>query len=154
MSHQIEAESLLYNMEMFCNILVPVKGWKKAKNAIIGNFCHIFCHFSPPYRHQNITKHLHVVEEALSFDLVGHMWKLVEKWLQKWAKCETTSNFNTASTCVCSRTEIFGTLTEWVCLLWPDNIVRYTDSPQRLLQYFDTLWQYLPVTFPQVYVSN
>ena len=80
-------------------------------------------------------KHLHIVEEALSFDLAGHMWKSVEKWLQKWAKCETTSNFNTASTLVCSRTEIFGTLTEWVCLLWPDNIVRYTDSPLTILRH-------------------
>ena len=40
----------------FCNVLVPVRGWKKAKNTIISNFYHIFCCFSPPYMHQNITK--------------------------------------------------------------------------------------------------
>ena len=29
----------------------------------------------------------------------------------------------------------FGTLTEWVCLLWPDNIVRYTDSSLTILRH-------------------
>ena len=42
-----------------------------AKNVPkIANVC-IFCHF-------------YVVEEVLSFDLVGHMWKLVKNWLQEW----------------------------------------------------------------------
>ena len=53
-----------------------------------------FAVFHPLTGTKSLQKHLHVIEEALSFDLVGHMWKLVEKWLQKWAKCETTSNFN------------------------------------------------------------
>ena len=115
----------------FCNVLVPVRGWKTAKNMTKIANDSIFCLFSPPYRHQNITKTSPCCRGGSKLHLVGHMWKLVEKWFQKWAKCKTTSNFNTASTstCLCSRIEIFGTLKEWVCLLWPHNIVRYTDSP-------------------------
>ena len=33
----------------------------------------------------------YVVEEIISFDLVGLRWKSVKNWLQKWAKCEATT---------------------------------------------------------------
>ena len=63
----------------FCNVLVAVRGWKKAKNAIISNFCHgFFAIFHPITGTKTLQKHLHVVEEALSFDFVGHMWN----WLR------------------------------------------------------------------------
>ena len=87
----------------FCNVLVPVRGWKMAKNVTKIANNGIFAIFYPLTATKTLQKHLHVVEEALSFNLVGHMWKSVEKWLQKWAKCETTSNFNIVSTRVCGR---------------------------------------------------
>ena len=31
-----------------------------------------------------LPNHFYFVEEVLSFDFVGHMWKLVKNWLQKW----------------------------------------------------------------------
>ena len=52
MTHQIEAESLLYNMAIFIMF---------------------FAVFHPLTGTKTLQKHLHVVEEALSFDLVGHM---------------------------------------------------------------------------------
>ena len=51
---------------------------KRQKNAVIGNFCHVFCHFSPPYRHKTLQKFLHVVEEALSFN----WWVICENRLR------------------------------------------------------------------------
>ena len=87
----------------FCNVLVPIRGekwqktWRKLPTTVF------FAFFHPLTGTKTLQKHFHVVEEALSFNLVGHMWKSVEKWLQKWPKCETTSNLNIVSTCVCGR---------------------------------------------------
>ena len=45
MTHQIEAKNLLYKKKYFGDILLPVRGLKMAKNADVGNFWHLFCHF-------------------------------------------------------------------------------------------------------------
>ena len=86
----------------------------------------IVCYFLPFIRIQALQTNLFVVEEVLSFDLMGHIWKLVKKRLQKWAKCEAALNFNIVSTCICWQNWLYecGTLTGWEWMLWPDN--RYT----------------------------
>ena len=38
----------------------------------------IFCHFRPLTGIKTLQKHFYLVEEVLSFDLVGHMWKSVK----------------------------------------------------------------------------
>ena len=42
-----------------------------------------FCHFAI----KTLQKYFYLVEEILSFDLVGHMWKLVKNLFQKCIFC-------------------------------------------------------------------
>ena len=44
-----------------------------AKNANVGNFWHVFAIFKPLTGSKTLQKHFHLVEEVLSFNLVGHM---------------------------------------------------------------------------------
>ena len=44
-----------------------------AKNADISNFWHILAIFKPLTGSKTLQKHFYLVEEVLSFDLVGHM---------------------------------------------------------------------------------
>ena len=44
-----------------------------AKYADVGNFWHVFCHFSPLTGNKTSPNSFFLVEEVLSFDLVGHM---------------------------------------------------------------------------------
>ena len=43
-----------------------------------------FAIFRPLIISITLQKHFYLVEEVLSFDLVGHMWKSVKNWLQEW----------------------------------------------------------------------
>ena len=65
---------------MTLQVLLPVRGLKTAKNMLKIADISFFCHFLP----LTGSKTLHLVEEVLSFDLVGHMWKSVKNWLQEW----------------------------------------------------------------------
>ena len=44
-----------------------------AKNADIGNFWHVFAVFRPLTGNKTSPNYFFLVEEVLSFDLVGHM---------------------------------------------------------------------------------
>ena len=50
-------------------------------SAIFDTF---FAIFKPLTGSKTLQKHFYLVEEILSFHLVGHMWKLVKNWLQEW----------------------------------------------------------------------
>ena len=41
----------------------------------------VFCHFRPLTSNKTLPNYFFLVEEVLSFDLVGHMWKSVKNWL-------------------------------------------------------------------------
>ena len=60
-----------------------VMGLNMAKNIpkidYVGNF---FAIFRPVTTIQTLQKYFYLVEEVLSFDLVGHMWKLVKNWFR------------------------------------------------------------------------
>ena len=43
-----------------------------------------FAIFKPITTTKTLSSYFHLVEEFLSFNLVGHMWKLVKNWLQEW----------------------------------------------------------------------
>ena len=49
-------------------------------SAIFGTF---FAILKPLTGSKTLQKHFYLVEEVLSFDLVGHMWKSVKNWLHK-----------------------------------------------------------------------
>ena len=44
-----------------------------AKNANVGNFWHFFAIFRPSTGNRKSPNYFFLVEEVLSFDLVGHM---------------------------------------------------------------------------------
>ena len=44
-----------------------------AKNANVSNFWHIFAIFNPFTGSKTLQKHFYLVEEVLSFNLVGYM---------------------------------------------------------------------------------
>ena len=46
-----------------------------------------FAIFRPVTTIKTLQKYFYLVEEVLSFDLVGHMWKLVKNWFQKCIIC-------------------------------------------------------------------
>ena len=50
-------------------------------SAIFGMF---FAIYKPLTCSKTLQKHFYLVEEVLSFDLVGHMWKYDKNWLQEW----------------------------------------------------------------------
>ena len=54
-----------------------------AKNTNVSNFWHIFAVFRPLTGNKTSLNYFFLVEEVLSFDLVGHMWKSVKNWLHK-----------------------------------------------------------------------
>ena len=47
-------------------------------------WCQHFLPFLGPLQAIKHHQTIFLVEEVLSFDLVGHMWKLVKNWLQEW----------------------------------------------------------------------
>ena len=49
--------------------------------AIFGTFFAIFKLLTGS---TTLQKHFYLIEEVLSFDLVGHMWKSLKNWLQEW----------------------------------------------------------------------
>ena len=58
-------------------------GLKMAKkNTKIGNFWHLREIFKPTTT-KILSNNFYLVEKVLSFNLVGHMWKSVNNWLQK-----------------------------------------------------------------------
>ena len=63
-------------------------GLKMAKNIpkidYVGVF---FAIFRPVTTIKTLQKYFYLVEEVLSFDLVGHMGKLVKNWFQKCIFC-------------------------------------------------------------------
>ena len=50
-------------------------------SAIFGMF--FFAIFKPLTGNKTLPNYFFLVEEVLSFDLVGHMWKWIKNWLQK-----------------------------------------------------------------------
>ena len=54
-----------------------------AKNVPKIDYVGVFCHFRHVTTIKTLQKYFYLVEEVLSFDLVGHMWKLVKNWFQK-----------------------------------------------------------------------
>ena len=42
-----------------------------------------FAIFRPVTTIKTLPKYFYLVEEVLSFDLMGHIWKLVKNWFQK-----------------------------------------------------------------------
>ena len=67
MTHQIEAYNLFYKKKI---VLVPVRGLKMAKNVPM---LAIFAIFRPLRGIKTLQKHFYLIEEVLSFYLVGHM---------------------------------------------------------------------------------
>ena len=63
---------------MVCN---RSKNGKKTTN--IGNFWHLCKIFKPITSTKTLSNYFYLAEEVLSFNLVGHMWKSVNNWLQK-----------------------------------------------------------------------
>ena len=56
----------------------------ESMNANVGNFWHVFCNFRPLTGNKTSLNYFFLVEEVLSFNLVGHMWKSVRNCLQEW----------------------------------------------------------------------
>ena len=52
----------------------------------------IFCCFWPLTGTKTSLTHFYIVEEALSFNLVVHMWESIKNLLQEWAKSDATVN--------------------------------------------------------------
>ena len=65
-----------------------VMGLKMAKNIpkidYVGNFLPFLDLLQPLKLYK---KYFYLVVEVLSFDLVGHMWKLVKNWFEKCIFC-------------------------------------------------------------------
>ena len=65
-----------------------VMGLKMAKNIpkmdYVGNFLPFLDLLQPL---KTLQKYFYLVVEVLSFDLVGHMWKLVKNWFEKCIFC-------------------------------------------------------------------
>ena len=64
-----------------------VMGLKMVKKVPKIAYVGVFCHFRPVTTIKTLQKYFYLVEEVLSFDLVGHMWKLVKNWFQKCIFC-------------------------------------------------------------------
>ena len=104
-----------------------------AKNANIGNFWHVFAAFRPRTGNKTSPNYLFLVEEVLSFNLVGHMWKLVKNWLQK---------------CIFYLGEIF-----WIffCIFWNcllatslSNVKKITSQQPVDVSYTTSLFEFYP----------
>ena len=67
--------------------LVPNKN-KKMKIAEVS----VFAVFQYLTGTKTLPIYFYLVEEVLSFNLVGHMWKSVKNWLQEWAESDATLN--------------------------------------------------------------
>ena len=82
MTHQIEAYNLLYKNKIVWWCFIACKGPKNSKNmpkiANIG----IFLPFLGPLQAIKHHQTFFLIEEVLSFNLVGHMWKSDKNWLQ------------------------------------------------------------------------
>ena len=65
-------------------VLMACNGSKNGKKTTkIGNFWHLWEIFKPITTTKTLLNYFCLVEEVLSFNLVGHMWKSVNNWLQK-----------------------------------------------------------------------
>ena len=74
MTHQIEAWNFLYKKKkLFGNVSVPVGGFKTAKNMWKIADVDISAIFRPLRGIKTLQKHFYLVEEVLSFNLVGHL---------------------------------------------------------------------------------
>ena len=61
-----------------------VMGLKMAKNIPKIDYISDFLPFFRPVTTIKTLPKFYLVEEVLSFDLMGHMWKLVKNWFQKY----------------------------------------------------------------------
>ena len=136
------------------------------KFEVVSHFTHFWSHFSTNFHIWPTKSKLRASSTTWRcfYNVLVHArgWKMAKTW-QKLPMTVFFAFFHTLTgTCVCSRTEIFGTLTEWVCLLWPDNIVRYTDSPLTILRHSLNKWHlrtyitsditgHISFTFPLLY---
>ena len=64
-------------------VLMVVTGLKMANNTKIGNCWHLLESFKPITTTKTLSNYFYLVEEVLNFDLVGHIRKSVNNWLQK-----------------------------------------------------------------------